>query len=152
MRPTSTFAWRVRSRVPRRRLTTSRCIPSRPFLREWRLGNLRQRFDPSPRMDNVGSSEIVNAVTSPRSSSHKKAWRNESNGGSVLTDVPIGHATAFPPSQKFVQAGDLLSTVGILVRSSDRRVSPIHFTPTGNDARFGRGRIYQWGSSSSLQQ
>jgi len=84
------------------------------------LENLRQRFDQSPRTDNAGSSEIVNALASHRSSPHKKAGQKKSNGVGVLADGRQRASSNRPrlsipphlPSRKFVQAGDLLSTVG----------------------------------------
>jgi len=92
-----------------------------PFYESGGLENLRQRFDQSPRTDNAGSSEIVNALASPRPSSHKKAGQKKSNeGGGTLIDERQRASSnrprhTVPPhlsSRKFVQAGDLLSTVG----------------------------------------
>jgi len=88
-----------------------------PFYESGGLENLRQRFDQSPRTDNVGPSEIVDTLAS---SSHKKAGQKETSGGSVLTDERQRASSdrprhSVPPrlsSRKFVQAGDLLSTVG----------------------------------------
>lgn len=86
------------------------------------LENLRQRFDQSPRTDNARSSEIVNALASPRSASHKKAGNKTANGGSALTDEGQRTGSSRPrhnvrphlSSRNLVQAGDLLSTVGRL--------------------------------------
>lgn len=83
------------------------------------LENLRQRFDQSPRTDNAGSPEIVNALASPRSTSKKKVG-DKANGGSILTDERPHSSPSQPrhnvrphlSSRKLVQAGDLLSTVG----------------------------------------
>jgi len=83
------------------------------------LEKLRQRFDQSPRTDDTGPSEIVNALASPRSASQKKSGKKP-NGGSILAGERQRASSSQPrpnirsplSSRKLVQAGDLLSTVG----------------------------------------
>ncbi|KAF9647474.1 hydrolase [Thelephora ganbajun] len=84
------------------------------------LEKLRQRFDRSPLLDNAGSSEIVDALTSPRPTSQNKAGKKKANGGNMLTEErrrvnssqPRPNLRPHLSSRKLVQAGDLLSTVG----------------------------------------
>ena len=83
------------------------------------LEKLRQRFDQSP-SDHAGPAEIVNALPSPRSPSQKKSGKENANAESISTEErqraslrqPRSNVRNHLSSRKFVQAGDLFSTVG----------------------------------------